>query len=266
LVESEKKMRLGLVITDEALKANKAAMEKEKAEAMKAIPERAYPPAWDWRFVSYRNRTSRIKDQGSCGSCVAFAVVAGMESNFSTHRNSPYRALELDVSEADLFFCGCGECCGKGWYFDPALDFAKQKGVRSEWCYPYWPHNQYCRKGCLAGEKPVRLKIKEWKKLCNSRAAKKWISSKGPVITGMQVFSDFFDYKFGIYQNATGGLMGYHAVLVVGYDDLGRYWICQNSWGDNWGEGGWFKIGYGDSGIGEVACFYGIDGIELVGK
>ena len=46
-----------------------------------------------------------------------------------------------------------------------------------------------------------------------------------------------------------GHFKGLHAVAVVGYDDGQRCWIVKNSWGTNWGEGGFFRIGYGECGL-----------------
>ncbi len=67
----------------------------------------------------------------------------------------------------------------------------------------------------------------------------------------MTVYSDFFDYSGGIYSHTTESIAGYHAVTIVGfgtYDGL-DYWIVKNSWGEDWGENGYFRIVMGDSGI-----------------
>ena len=52
--------------------------------------------------------------------------------------------------------------------------------------------------------------------------------------------------------------MGDHAICVVGFDDANGCWICKNSWGPGWGESGWFKIGYGECGMGSSFAFYAV--------
>jgi hypothetical protein len=61
------------------------------------------------------------------------------------------------------------------------------------------------------------------------------------------VYRDFYYYTGGVYRWVWGAFEGYHAVSIVGYDDNGGYWICKNSWGTNWGEGGYFKIDYSEN-------------------
>ena len=68
----------------------------------------------------------------------------------------------------------------------------------------------------------------------------------GPLSTIFAVYNDFFSYTGGVYHYVTGGLAGYHAVLLVGYDDPGQYFIVKNSWGTWWGEAGYFKIAYSE--------------------
>jgi hypothetical protein len=69
----------------------------------------------------------------------------------------------------------------------------------------------------------------------------------GPVSTGMVVYSDFytFDPTTEIYKwNGIGGPVGGHAVEIVGWgdDNNTKYWIIRNSWGEEWGEKGYFRM------------------------
>jgi hypothetical protein len=75
----------------------------------------------------------------------------------------------------------------------------------------------------------------------------------GPLIATMTVYHDFYTYKEGIYHHVTGQEVGRHLVEVVGYgrENGVNFWICKNSWGVEWGEGGYFRIraGVQESGI-----------------
>lgn len=75
---------------------------------------------------------------------------------------------------------------------------------------------------------------------------KRALVSHGPVSTTFSVYEDFFYYSDGVYQYTYGELLGDHAVLIVGYDDPGHYFIIKNSWGNDWGESGYFRIGYSE--------------------
>ncbi|KYK38889.1 MAG: hypothetical protein HXS46_19660 [Theionarchaea archaeon] len=252
LPEEERKKYLGLAVEKDELKEMEAELTEKEAWAASEGIFYVYPLKWDWRNVYGRNWTTPIKDQGPCGSCVAFATVGLVESALEIFKRNPY--LQPDLSEADLFFCGCGECCRTGWWFSPALDYARDKGIPDEACFPYTPRNQPCNP-CGDRDKRV-IKIEKWRPIYSPSRAKAWIRKNGPLMTGMRVYSDFFSYRGGIYRHATGGFAGNHAILVVGYDELHRYWICKNSWGTRWGENGWFRIRYGECGIGTTFCFY----------
>lgn len=90
---------------------------------------------------------------------------------------------------------------------------------------------------------------------CNEALMRISLVKNGPFTVGFKVYSDFFNYRTGIYYH-TGLLEKFnpfeatsHSVLLVGYGtDMSDpeapldYWIVKNSWGDNWGEQGYFKI------------------------
>lgn len=95
-------------------------------------------------------------------------------------------------------------------------------------------------------------------------AIKNQLAASGPVTACFDVYEDFKVHK-GVYFRVYGKKVGKHAVVILGYGTAtcGRekvtYWIIRNSWGTNWGEGGYFKFrrGRNDCGIeGDIA--YGV--------
>lgn len=210
------------------------------------------PAAVDWRNKG-GDWTTQIKNQSPCGSCVSFGVLATVEARCNIASGNPNR--NEDFSEAFLFYCGCGKCCKRGWNFQPALDFCKNDGVAKESAYPYTPVDQPCK----SGVSPF-LKITGSNRILSIADRKNILATKGPMVAGMAVYSDFGSYSGGVYRktpNAT--LRGYHAICVVGYDDQQECWICKNSWGPGWGDNGWFRIGYGECGIDTQFPFYDVD-------
>ena len=205
------------------------------------------PAAIDWRNNG-GDWTTPIKDQSSCGSCVAFAALAAIESRYNIALDNP--ALDVDLSEAHLFYCGCGNCCSTGWNFPPALDFCRDTGIAREADFPYEPGDQPCN------DVAAFLRIQAWAAVLSTADRKATVAEKGPVVAGMAVYGDFFAYTNGVYRRTSDDLRGYHAVCVVGYSDTEECWIAKNSWGDGWGERGWFRIGYGECGIDTQFGFY----------
>ena len=117
------------------------------------------------------------------------------------------------------------------------------------------------------------------------------LATKGPLTVGLYADRNFTVYSSGIYRSVerdfwrrsvgriappydpttchsgctppakTEWEQVNHAVLLVGYgsDTVGgetvKYWIAQNSWGERWGEGGYFRIerGTGEASIESLA-------------
>jgi C1A family cysteine protease len=214
------------------------------------------PSEVDWRAYQGSNFVTPVKYQGTCGSCVAFATCASLEARVAILNLKPDPTL--DLSEAHLFFCGCGQCCRTGWNFVSALNWAKQ-GIALEQDYRYLPKNQ----PCLKPQTLLAVEVPHWTAVTTPIARKQAIASDGPVIGGMNVYEDFYYYKGGVYRQTAGSFHGRHAVCVVGYNDSQSYWIIKNSWSSNWGENGYMKISYGDTKCGLDSTFAYYDPVVI---
>ncbi|UCG83157.1 MAG: hypothetical protein JSW38_13495 [Dehalococcoidia bacterium] len=221
-----------------------------------------YPSAIDWRNHNNQDWTTPIRDQGGCGSCVAFGVVATMEAQWNILRNDT--TIDLDLSEAHLFFCG-GSCgCSFGWWIPPALTYASDHGVSTETCFPYEDHDMACN---LCEDWTAEAhRVEGWREIASVAERKSILSEHGPLVAAMDVYEDFRAYTGGVYQHTSGDKLGGHCISIVGYNDHQGCWICKNSWGTDWGETGglstergWFRIAYGECGIDTDHPSYVID-------
>jgi len=230
----------------------------EKIEEYPITPlEGILPKEFDWRNVNGTDWTTPIKNQGGCGSCVAFATIAALESVVQINVGRPF---DCDLSEAHLFFCGGGSC-KNGWYFQPALEYLKNYGVPDEACFPY----RSAQTPCSYTESNWReraTKVISFGAVSGGIEYIKYALIKyGPLITRMDWYQDFAYYTGGVYEHVWGNYVAGHAVTIVGYNDNGGYWICKNSMGTGWGERGWFRIKYGECRIGDPTYYlYGISG------
>jgi C1A family cysteine protease len=255
---------LGVATLEDADQHWRDFKKSQKAEATGSI---SISSAYDLRNVDGRNFVTPVRDQRDCKASVSFGTVATVESQMRVQMNDP--DLEVDLSEAHMFFCHgheCGATCEKGWTPDQAFDAFMRKGVTDETCYPY--DIGITERDCFAlctNWSASAVMITGYTNLTGDIVRiKKWVSTIGPVCACFIVYEDFFNYKSGIYKNLIGNSVGGHCAAIVGYNDDPGYWICKNSWGVNWGEGGFFRIAYNQCAI-DSWLNYGVNGIANIG-
>jgi cathepsin B len=214
--------------------------------------------SFDWRNTSYANCIGPIQQQGKCGSCWAVSTIESVADRFClfSQRNTTTPAPTthrqplsvLDLIACDKMCQGIEQCCRGcvGGYPKLAFEYVKKKGVVSDQCMPWnISKSLLCPvPKCLP---PLLDKTKKVKDVMQVYNMVDEIQKNGPVVATFTVYEDFMHYSSGIYNySGIGKRLGFHAVKVLGFGinvKTGmKYYNCQNSWGQQWGNNGSFQI------------------------
>jgi hypothetical protein len=167
-------------------------------------------------------------------------------------------SYNIDLSEQDLISCdhscfegyawpseGCQSGC-EGGYTVLALNYTKNIGIVDEVCFPYTSTNSSCNSKCLNWQQSIVKTINYSLLSADPESIKQAMLYFGPIAITIYACPDLDYYSGGIYNhtNIDWTNCGAHAALLVGFDDVGKYWIVKNSWGSLWGEQGYFRISY----------------------
>lgn len=216
------------------------ALAPPETRTVKAPPAKRYPPEIDWRDYNGKDFTTPVKDQGSCGSCWAFGCLGTLEAliNIAASSENPL----LNLSEQELLSCSPGSCNGYGIY--ATCEYVHDYGASEEACFPYMADDNIpCSERCI--EAPfTNRKIGTFDWCFTSIDGLKEYTQDGTIDVRLQVYEDFYSYAGGIYEHTWGDFEGWHHVMLLGWSDTDSCWICKNSWGENWGEDGYFRIAY----------------------
>lgn len=116
-------------------------------------------------------------------------------------------------------------------------------GVVDDDCFPYEPHLNECLRCDDWLERSIP--IGAWTVVSGRNAILSYLSNVGPVVGFMLLYEDFVSYAGGVYQPDYRNKIGGHALLIIGYDLEGDFWLCKNSFGSDWGEDGYCRIQIG---------------------
>merc|ERR1719189_28707 len=187
---------------------------------------------------------SPVKNQGNCGSCVAFATMALVETCFKKSVGT-----FGDYSEQHFVDCafdgdsvnGCNGAAPHGY-----AKWLKEKKPKlaHETTYPYKATKGSCSTTYQQFYQGVETSGAYWTESGDEETLKKLVATHGAVVTGVAAAGPFSQYKGGIFAGCSSNAQQDHAVAVVGYGTEGGvdYWLVKNSWGTSWGEKGYIRV------------------------
>jgi C1A family cysteine protease len=209
------------------------------------IPTEPRKARLDWREEGV---VSPIKDQGACGSCWAFATVETAESVAALSDNS--RDPPPVLSPMQLVDCSTKNHGCSGGNIDYAMLYVLQNGLMNETTYPYHlsSSSNDDAYACVFKNASVVYRPSSCFRLRpgNEKDIRGALEERGPLVVAIEASAFVFQmYNGGIIRSQDCGTDLDHAVQLVGYGedpDGVKYWIVRNSWGERWGEQGYFRL------------------------
>ena len=201
------------------------------------------------KYKDLRAYCSNIVDQGNLGSCTANAIVSGLREYLELQDK-----LTLTVLSRLFLYYEERKIEGtinidSGAQIRDGMKVLNKLGVCPEQDDPY-----FIEKFKLP---PSRKSIKDAKKFTIAEYSRIWdiqdlklsIAEDKPVVCGIKVYESFESdivANSGIVPMPKKGesILGGHAVLAVGYNENKKQVIMRNSWGEEWGDNGYFYLPY----------------------
>ena len=229
--------------------ASKAAFQMSSEEnagiqetSRRALQEQVSLP--DYVNWVHMGAVTPVKNQGACGACWAFSTTGALEGARFVKTGELVSLSEQNLLDCDHIDLGCN-----GGLMDNAFKFDEQKGLCSEADYPYIAkRNPACNVDCTdVPGSIVKTFIDVPPGDVNALVSAVAMQPVSIAIEASQFVFQF--YKTGVITDDSCGSRGSidHGVLAVGYgtdlDTQAPYFLVKNSWGPDWGDQGFVKIG-----------------------
>jgi len=247
-------------------------------------PAEGYPSAFSWcdkAGVSYCTMSLNQHIPQYCGSCWAQAAMSSLGDRIKIERKA--QGVDIHLSVQHLMNCGTAGTCdggepGAAYQWIQKTSQQTGSGIAYASGQPYLAcskdvHDGFCDhadftcdplnvartcatfgKKCLGLSRYPNATIAEHGSITGKAAMMKEIFNRGPIACSVDA---------GPLENYTGGIVTApgtstdHSISVVGWGTDakdGFYWVVRNSWGEYWGEQGFFRAQSGALLMEENSC------------
>jgi C1A family cysteine protease len=193
-------------------------------------------------FADHAHDLLPVRDQGRRGTCVAFAATA-------VHEHARLRrsgAVEAELS-VELLFWRCKQLDGlpsqDGTTFNAARDALADPGQCAETLWPYDPSR---RRTSEYAPPASATRLEQLKRstmsvlMATTETASAVLREGRTILAGIELWDSFYECRTADLTPPAGDLDGArHALCLVGVDEMRDTIKLRNSWGTNWGKGGY---------------------------
>ena len=191
-----------------------------------------------------------IYDQGHLGSCTANAIAAAMQfDQLKQNLSTVFVPSRLFIYYDERAMEGTVDS-DSGAMIRDGMKSVGNQGVCPE---DMWPYNiesfavkptDACYQAALQHKAILYQRVTR-----NLNQMKGCLASGYPFVFGFTVYESFESEQVAKDGHAPmpkpgEQVLGGHAVLAVGYDDVNQWFIVRNSWGTGWGMQGYFTLPY----------------------
>jgi transcription initiation factor IIF auxiliary subunit len=194
------------------------------------------------------------RDQGQQGSCVGWATAFAIK----TYEEVIDQSWSLDtwdhVFSPAFVYNQLNGGIDKGVSIRDALELLKNVGSARWSSMPYNERDFTTRPPSQAFTEAASFRIKDYYRLNSFGELRSALQQRIPIL--IEAFTDS-KFSSGQYQVFTEDLRRtglsfvqpnaphvHHAMVIVGYDDQRNAFLLMNSWGDQWGAGGYCWVSY----------------------
>jgi C1A family cysteine protease len=189
-------------------------------------------------------------DQGELGSCTGNAIAGAYEFDVRRQGMPDFMPSRLFVYYNERVIEGTVNE-DSGAEIRDGIKTIAQTGVCLEKTWPYVISKFTKKPVKKAYTEATKHTAVTYKRIAQSLNALKTVLGidKLPVVFGFSVYESFESdevAKTGIVPmpDKSEQLLGGHAVVLCGYDDTTKRFLVRNSWGENWGQAGYFTLPY----------------------